>query len=468
MRKDPALLMDMELILKRDVSCKECADTMATMLKKLGQPIMTNLYYNTVKMLLERIASVMVDRESIEILVILVTQCMQGGNAIQEIGMPADTVGQRGLKMLSVLSFVFSAHFQHDSILRHMLQLLSFDEEYVAPYILKAFTYLGRYRPLCDSHPAILEELAPICKTLATEGTPKQAKHALRCMFINMGSVNSSADAGDPLSSADGGGGGVASSSSSSAASAPEQPSGSASAQIMHIFGLIVESYKHLQPDQPHYRTALVALGHIAYNLADRFQVPIKNIVSRKIVRDLLVRDATKSPAPVSSDPDAPAANDAQRRAELRASNQPWCAEDELPEETRCKVEGLKAMARWLMGLKQDIMSAAKTFRMLNAFIRHRGDLLAVGNLAPAEMAWLRLSAGTAMLKICEQKGVGDQFLADQFYALSQLMNDPVYEVRERLVRKLHKGLSKGIPHKCLPLDFMGLYAMAGRETERT
>lgn len=69
MRKDLTLLADMETILKRDVSCKECADTMAAVLKKLGQPVMTNLYYNTVKMLLERIASVMVDKCSIELLV---------------------------------------------------------------------------------------------------------------------------------------------------------------------------------------------------------------------------------------------------------------------------------------------------------------------------------------------------------------------------------------------------------------
>lgn len=69
MKKDPALLRGMETILKRDVSCKECADTMSCVLKKLGNPIMTNLYYNTVKMLLERIASVMVDQSSIEILV---------------------------------------------------------------------------------------------------------------------------------------------------------------------------------------------------------------------------------------------------------------------------------------------------------------------------------------------------------------------------------------------------------------
>lgn len=69
MRKDTQLLESMETILKRDVSCKECADTMTIVLKKLGQPIMTNLYYNTIKMLLERVASVMVDHHSLQILV---------------------------------------------------------------------------------------------------------------------------------------------------------------------------------------------------------------------------------------------------------------------------------------------------------------------------------------------------------------------------------------------------------------
>lgn len=39
-----------------------------------------------------------------------------------------------------------------------------------------------------------------------------------------------------------------------------------------------------------------------------------------------------------------------------------------------------------------------------------------------AEMAWLRMAAGCAMLRICEQKGVGDQFTAEQFYTLSTLM----------------------------------------------
>lgn len=64
--------------------------------------------------------------------------------------------------------------------------------------------------------------------------------------------------------------------------------------------------------------------------------------------------------------------------------------------------------------------------------------------------------------KVCEQKGVGDEYTAEQFYNLSQLMVDEVKQVREIFATKLHKGLNKGLPNKCLPLDFMGYYALAG------
>lgn len=38
--------------------------------------------------------------------------------------------------------------------------------------------------------------------------------------------------------------------------------------------------------------------------------------------------------------------------------------------------------------------------------------------------------------------------------------------MRELFAIKLHKGLGRGLPNKCLPLDFMGYYALAGREPE--
>jgi len=39
------------------------------------------------------------------------------------------------------------------------------------------------------------------------------------------------------------------------------------------------------------------------------------------------------------------------------------------------QVEGIKMMARWLLGLKNDEVSAQKTFRMFAAFVAKKGNL---------------------------------------------------------------------------------------------
>lgn len=403
---DRQLLKEMETIVRVDVSCKDCAQTTAIVLKKLGQPVMTNLYYNTVKMLLERASSVMIDHEAIRLLIQYVEECLEGGNIIEEIGLNPASAGDRGLRLLVMLSYVFAPHFHHSDVISQLMQLLRIDDETVAPLVLSVLTFMGKHRPLYEEFPELMNELAPVCQQFAETGTPKQAKGAIRCIYVNMPDLHDS------------------------------------------LFPCILETIKtNLNPDSEHYRTAIVTLGHVAFNVPDKCKVQIKNIVSRKIVKELLVKQST--------------GNDTY---DLGLGE--WCTEDELPEETRCKVEGLKTMARWLLGLKQDVASAQKTFRMLNAFITHNGDLLQAGKLSRAEMSWLRLAAGCAMLKVCEQKGVGDQFTAEQFYNLSQLMADEVKQVREIFAGKLHKGLGRGIPNKCLPLDFMGFYALSGKEEE--
>ena len=188
------------------------------------------------------------------------------------------------------------------------------------------------------------------------------------------------------------------------------------------------------------YLTAIVALGHLAFHLPDKFPVQIKNLVSRKIVKELMMKDHTAA----------------------RGGTESWSNLEDLCLETQCKLEGFKMMSRWLLGLKTDEMTAQKTFRMLHAVIENNGDLLEEEKPNAAEKAWLRLGAGCAMLKICEQKGVGDQFTANQFYNLSRLAQDEVQQVREKFIFKLHKGLNRGLPSKCLPMDFMGIYALAG------
>lgn len=39
--------------------------------------------------------------------------------------------------------------------------------------------------------------------------------------------------------------------------------------------------------------------------------------------------------------------------------------------------------------------------------------------------------------------------------------------MRETFISKLHKGLTKGLPHRSIPLDFMGFFALGGLEKDK-
>ncbi|KAK4314945.1 hypothetical protein Pmani_013813 [Petrolisthes manimaculis] len=412
---DSQLLTLMETVVSPDVSCKDSVDAVTQILKKLGQPVMTNLYYNTIKMLLERVSSVMVDQAALEALVGLIEGSLANDeDVLSSLNLTSDIATEKGLKLLFILSYVYPAHFLHPDLLRRLISLLTVPANAtanVSPPVLSVLTCVGKYKPIGELYPDLASVLIPICQGFAESGSPKQAKHAVRCLHTNCTS-----DSDD-------------------------------------VFEKILEKIKEqLTFDSKNFRTASVSLGHIAYNMPEKFLVPIKNIVSRKVVKELLMRNQTAAHTP------GPNQNQ---------DVDDWVEEEDLTEETAVKMEGVKMMARWLLGLKSDVISAQKTFRMLNAFILHKGDLLETGKMLKGEMAQLRLSAGSAMLKICEQKGVGDQFTSEQFYNLSLLMNDECPQVRERFAIKLHKGLARGIPHKCLPLDFMGFYALAGLESDR-
>ena len=69
-----------------------------------------------------------------------------------------------------------------------------------------------------------------------------------------------------------------------------------------------------------YYLTAIVALGHLAQNLPDTFKVQIKNLVSRKIVKELIMKDMTQA----------------------RGGEEPWASPEDLCLETQCKLEGIK------------------------------------------------------------------------------------------------------------------------------
>ena len=84
------------------------------------------------------------------------------------------------------------------------------------------------------------------------------------------------------------------------------------------VFSKVLEEIKEkLNGDKDkHFLTAIVALGHLAFFLPEKFPVQLKNLVSRKIVKELVMKDVTVA----------------------RGSEDTWCAFEDLSLETQCKV----------------------------------------------------------------------------------------------------------------------------------
>lgn len=223
---------------------------------------------------------------------------------------------ERGLRLLLVLAFVYPSHFLYQDIMKELLLLLKADDvDNVAAFVLQIFTFMGKKTPLHEEFPDILETLVPVCKSFIRGGNSKQAKHAIKCLYINTSNTDES------------------------------------------IFADVLEIVTNnlnegLEARAEAYRTAIVALGHIAFHLPEKFPVQVKNRVSRNIVKELLMQDKTRT---------------------REDDGQEWCEFDELPLETTCKIEGMKMMARWLVGLQNDAISAKKTFNMLNTVISSKG-----------------------------------------------------------------------------------------------
>ena len=214
------------------------------------------------------------------------------------------------------------------------------------------------------------DHLMPLCTRLIQEGSMMEAKGAFRCLVYN------------------------------------------SDVKKIDIFSKLLREFVHpnLTPTSNKYRLAIVAFGHIAFLLPQSGDVPddpknlMKVIICRIIVMEILLKESEENT--------------------VNHIAGEWCEESELPELTKCKIEALKAIARLLIGLRTDKNLAKTTFRMLNDFIISKGDLTQSNKLCQAETAWLRLVAGTTMLKICAKNIVGDNYnyCLEYFYSLSHLM----------------------------------------------
>ncbi|XP_041360337.1 sister chromatid cohesion protein PDS5 homolog A-B-like isoform X3 [Gigantopelta aegis] len=383
----------LKLIIGSECTCQKAETAVKEILKKIGCNVgHPNFLYNLVKSLLERVAPVMIDAVAIEKLVKHIDQVLNGqSNCLDGV----ENAGEKSVELLFSLSTCYPYYFRSAEVFEKLLTFLKHDDDAVCDITLQILTNTGGR--IQSNHPNIYSSLVPLLVSTAKMGNPKQTKHAIQC-------VSQICRDKEPI--------------------------------LSQIFEHVK---KNLDIESANYITSIVAMGHIAMLCPDKFSAEMKSIVSKVIVKDLLMQD----------------------RTEGIPTEESWYANHMVSEETQAKVQAMKLLVRWLLGIRSNAQnSGTSTLRLLYTVIIHEGDLMEQGAINKPELARLRLQAGCSLLKLAEETCFAEIIGREQFQALALLINDTCYHVRLKFSHKLHKGLLS----MKLPLEYMSIFSLAAND----
>uniref|UniRef100_A0A3P8TR45 PDS5 cohesin associated factor A n=1 Tax=Amphiprion percula TaxID=161767 RepID=A0A3P8TR45_AMPPE len=244
----------------------------------------------------------------------------------------------------------------------------------------------------------IRSTLIPILHQKAKRGTPHQAKQAVHCIHAIFNNKE---------------------------------------VQLAQIFEPLSRSLNADVPEQ--LITPLVSLGHISMLAPDQFASPMKSIVANFIVKDLLMND----------------------RSVGNKNGKLWTTDEEVSPEVLAKVQAIKLLVRWLLGMKNNqSKSANSTLRLLSAMLVSEGDLTEQKKISKSDMSRLRLAAGGAIMKLAQEPCYHDIITPEQFQLCGLVINDECYQVRQIFAQKLHLALVKLL----LPLEYLAVFALCAKD----
>ncbi|XP_078078358.1 sister chromatid cohesion protein PDS5 homolog B [Mustelus asterias] len=397
LEEDERIRSQLDVLVSPNCSCKQAEGCVREITRKLSNPKQpTNPFLEMVKFLLERIAPVHIDTESISALIKQINKSIDGTADDEEEGVPTDEAIRAGLELLKVLSFTHSISFHSAETFESLLQCLKMEDEKVAEAALQIFRNTGQ--KIEDDFPHIRSALLPVLQQKAKKGTARQAKHAIHCIHAIFSSKET---------------------------------------QFAQIFEPL---HKSLDPSNPEQLiTPLISIGHIAMLAPEQFSAPLKSLVAGFVVKDLLMND----------------------RFPVKKTTKLWVPDDEVCPETLTKIQAMKMMVRWLMGMRTNVnKSGTSTLRLLTAILHSDGDLTEQGKISKPDMSRLRLAAGCAVLKLAQEPCYYEIITLEQFQLCALVMNDECYQVRQIFAQKLNKGLAK----LRLSLEYMAIFSLCAKD----
>nr|XP_054754844.1 sister chromatid cohesion protein PDS5 homolog A-like [Lytechinus pictus] len=365
----------MQQVISPKALCKKAIQGVGEVMKKFGNPKNPSPLYETMKTLMERIAPLLIDSAAIEEVVKLVA-AQANGTADEVEGVSERVVEERGLKLIQILALVYPRGFSTKECYEKLIHMLQMGEDNVSDVALQVLTQTGH--DMQADFPDIAGGLVKILVLLAKNGTPVQAKRAIKCLDVAV--TNKKA-----------------------------------------IFVDLFQSVcKNISLDHESHLTALMTVGQLARLAPDLFSQPMKVLVANTVVKGFLMQDQT----------------------EATPTKGIWCHDNMVTEETQAKIRCIKLLVHWLEGLKSNQNgSATSTIRLLTTMVKNDGDLMERKKTSKSSMSRLRLAAGCAILKLARITSYVELITLEQFQTLALLINDECYQVREQFAAKLNRGL---------------------------
>uniref|UniRef100_A0A9J8D4U6 PDS5 cohesin associated factor B n=1 Tax=Cyprinus carpio carpio TaxID=630221 RepID=A0A9J8D4U6_CYPCA len=144
LEEDEKVRKQLETLVSPSCSCKQAEVCVKEITKKLGSPKQpSNPFLEMVKFLLERIAPVHIDTESISALIKQVNKSIEGTADDEDEGVPTEQAIRAGLELLKVLSFTHPVSFHSAETFESLLGCLKMDDEKVAEAALQIFKNTG-------------------------------------------------------------------------------------------------------------------------------------------------------------------------------------------------------------------------------------------------------------------------------------------------------------------------------------
>nr|XP_020024459.1 sister chromatid cohesion protein PDS5 homolog B [Castor canadensis] len=386
---DEKIRKQLEVLVSPTCSCKQAEGCVREITKKLGNPKQpTNPFLEMIKFLLERIAPVHIDTESIRYLYIQILNF----HYCSLIHALRRSVTFEYLQSTSHQMSCSSVHHIYSSAFLvgfgdFFFLLTKYLVEVILVFLAYSFPFIFLFRALL-----------PVLHHKSKKGPPRQAKYAIHCIHAIFSSKET---------------------------------------QFAQIFEPL---HKSLDPSNlEHLITPLVTIGHIALLAPDQFAAPLKSLVATFIVKDLLMND----------------------RLPGKKTTKLWVPDEEVSPETMVKIQAIKMMVRWLLGMKNNhSKSGTSTLRLLTTILHSDGDLTEQGKISKPDMSRLRLAAGSAIVKLAQEPCYHEIITLEQYQLCALAINDECYQVRQVFAQKLHKGLSR----LRLPLEYMAICALCAKD----